>query len=230
MVLAAGFGRRMQPLTNDRPKPLVEVAGRPLLDWALAVLGDAGVAQVVVNVHYLAEQIEAHLVAIESGPRVRISDERDCLLETGGGITRALPLLDCDPFLAINTDCVWLQGRARAVARLAEAWDDTQMDALLLLVPKAQAHGYAGTGDFSRDELGRLTRQPGETPAPFVYTGLQMLSKRLFAGWRAEPFSMRVLWDAAAAAGRLRGVVHDGYWHDVGTVQAKIQLEEALCG
>lgn len=224
MVMAAGLGRRMLPLTANRPKPLVEVAGRPLLAHALAVLQPAGVRRIVVNVHYLADCMEAYLRTLAPAFEVRISDERGALLETGGGIVQALPLIDCDPFFAINTDCVWGAGAAGAAQSLAAGWDEARMDALLLLVPTASAHGYAGTGDFSMDAAARLTREPAR-PAPWVYTGLQLLSKRLFAGAPAGAFSLRQLWDRAARAGRLYGQVHAGAWHDVGTAQAVAALE-----
>lgn len=224
MVMAAGLGRRMWPLTADRPKPLVQVAGRPLIAHALSVLQPAGVRRIVVNVHYLADCMERYLQSLPPPLEVRISDERGALLETGGGITRALPLIDCDPFFAINTDCVWGDGADCAAPGLAAGWDDARMDALLLLVPTARAHGYPGTGDFAMDAAGRLTRQP-EQPARYVYTGLQLLSKRLFADVPVSVFSLRRLWDQAARAGRLFGQVHAGGWHDVGTAQAVAQLE-----
>jgi MurNAc alpha-1-phosphate uridylyltransferase len=229
MVLAAGLGRRMRPLTATRPKPLVEVAGQTLLDRALGTLKAGGVTDVVVNVHYMADRIEAHLKARQKGLKVTISDERDLLLETGGGITRALPLIGSDPFLSINADNIWIDGPLGAAELLANRWDPAEMDALLLMVPQARANCHRGPGDFHMDARGRLARRKPGRIAPFVYTGLQMLSKKLFAGVAAEPFSMNRLWDQAAADGRLYGVVHQGLWFDVGTAAA-VKEAEALLG
>jgi N-acetyl-alpha-D-muramate 1-phosphate uridylyltransferase len=229
MVLAAGLGRRMRPLTATRPKPLVEVAGRTLLDRALGTLKAGGVCQVVVNVHYMAERIEAHLKARQKGLDIRISDERDQLLETGGGITKALPLIGSDPFLAINADNIWVDGPIGATEILANRWNGAEMDALLLMVPLARANCHRGPGDFHMDARGKLSRRRPGRIAPFVYTGFQMLSKKLFDGVAVEPFSMNRLWDRAAAEGRLYGVVHQGLWFDVGTAAA-VKEAEALLG
>lgn len=229
MVLAAGLGRRMRPLTATRPKPLVEVAGRTLLDRALGTLKAGGVTKVVVNVHYMADRIEAHLKARQKGLDIRISDERDLLLETGGGITKALPLIDADPFLSINADNIWVDGPIGATEILANRWDGAQMDALLLMVPLARANCHRGPGDFHMDAMGRLSRRRPGRIAPFVFTGFQMLSKQLFHGQPVEPFSMNRLWDRAAAEGRLYGVVHQGLWFDVGTAAA-VKEAEALLG
>ncbi len=228
MVLAAGLGRRMRPLTATRPKPLVQVAGRTLLDRALDTLRAGGVRQAVVNVHYMADRLEAHLAARPSGLDIRISDERAELLETGGGITRALPLIDADPFLAINADNIWIDGPVGAVELLAGRWNPDEMDALLLMIPLARANCHQGQGDFHMDPAGRLIRRRPGRVAPFVFTGLQMLSKRLFEGEAPTPFSMNRLWDKAAAEGRLYGVVHQGLWFDVGTAAAVKQTEMLL--
>jgi len=229
MVLAAGLGRRMRPLTATRPKPLVPVAGRTLLDRALDTLRRGGVRQAVVNVHFLADQVEAHLAARDCGLSVAVSDERALLLETGGGILKALPLLSTDPFLAINADTVWVEGPVPAVQRLIRRWDGEAMDALLMLVPLARAHNHGGRGDFHMDPLGRLSRRRPGRLAPFVFTGLQMLARRLFEGEPLRPFSMNLLWDRAAAAGRLYGLVHEGVWFDVGTAAA-VPVTETLLG
>jgi MurNAc alpha-1-phosphate uridylyltransferase len=229
MVLAAGLGRRMRPLTATRPKPLVEVAGRTLLDRALATLAAGGVTDAVVNVHYMADRIQAHLKARPQRLSITISDERDLLLETGGGITRALPLIGSDPFLSINADNIWIDGPIGAAEILAERWNAAEMDVLLLMVPLARANCHRGPGDFHMDAMGRLSRRRPGRIAPFVYTGLQMLSKRLFDGVPVEPFSMNRLWDRAAAEGRLYGVVHQGLWFDVGTAAA-VKETEALLG
>jgi MurNAc alpha-1-phosphate uridylyltransferase len=228
MVLAAGLGKRMRPLTATRPKPLVEVAGRTLLDRAMGTLKAGGVTRFVVNVHYMADRIEAHLAARGMDQEARISDERDLLLETGGGIAKALPLIDADPFLSINADNIWVDGPVGAARLLANRWDPAHMDALLLLVPLARANCHGGPGDFHMDPLGRVSRRRPGRVAPFVYTGLQMLSKSLFDGVAVEPFSMNRLWDKAAAEGRLYGVVHQGLWFDVGTAAAVKETEMLL--
>jgi MurNAc alpha-1-phosphate uridylyltransferase len=229
MALAAGLGRRMRPLTATRPKPLVEVAGRTLLDRALETLKAGGVGEVVVNVHYMADRIEAHLRARETGLGVRISDERQKLLETGGGILNALPLIATDPFVAINADNIWIDGPTSAVRLLADRFDAGTMDALLLMVPLARANCHGGLGDFHMDPMGRLRRRHPGRVAPFVFTGLQMLRKSLFEGAVIEPFSMNRLWDKAAANGRLYGLSHQGLWFDVGTAAA-VRDTEALLG
>ncbi|MFN3591317.1 MAG: nucleotidyltransferase family protein [Thermaurantiacus sp.] len=227
MVLAAGLGRRMRPLTATRPKPLVRVKGRTLLDRALDTLKRGGVRDAVVNVHYMADRVEAHLAARDCGLAVSVSDERSLLLETGGGILKALPLIPTDPFLAINSDNIWVDGPIPAVRLLTARWDASTMDALLLMVPLARANNHHGRGDFHMDPAGQLVRRRPGRIAPFVFTGLQMLSKQLFAGEAERPFSMNLLWDRAAASGRLYGVVHQGLWFDVGTAAA-VPATEAL--
>jgi MurNAc alpha-1-phosphate uridylyltransferase len=228
MVLAAGLGKRMRPLTATRPKPLVEVAGRTLLDWSLGTLRAGGVKRAVVNVHYMADRMEAHLRARDAGLEIAISDERACLLETGGGIAKALPLLDTETFLAINADNIWLDGPTPAVRLLTDAWDPDMMDALLLCVPLAQTRCHAGRGDFHMDAAGRLARRRANRIAPFTYMGLQMVSRHLFDGVAVEPFSMNRLWETAIARGRLFGVQHPGPWFDVGTPAAIPHVEAAL--
>jgi len=224
MVLAAGLGTRMRPLTDARPKPLIEVAGRTLLDRALDNFEAAGVGTIVVNVHYLADQIEARLAAraAEGGAaRYVISDERDELLETGGGVARALPLLgEADPLLVANADNLWRDGRENTIARLAAAWDPARMDALLLLIDREEAKGYDGAGDFHREPSGRLHRRGHDLTANYVFSGVQLLSRRLFADVPQGPFSLNLLYNRALAAERLYGLVHDGLWHHVGTPEA----------
>jgi MurNAc alpha-1-phosphate uridylyltransferase len=228
MVMAAGLGKRMRPLTATRPKPLIEVAGRPLLDHVLERLRAAGVEKVVVNVHYLPGSVEAHLAKRVHGLEVVISDERDQLLETGGGMVKAEPLIDADPFLVVNSDNLWVDGPADTLKLLASHWDDERMDALLLLVPHARAQNHRGMGDFHMDRFGRLRRRHRGRVAPFVYTGIQIISKRLLEGAPEGPFSTNVLWDKAIEAGRCYGAVHQGLWFDVGTPAAIGQTETFL--
>ena len=227
MVMAAGLGTRMRPLTERVPKPLVEVAGRPLLDHVLEHLKTAGVRRAVINVHYLPDQIEAHLARHGHGLDIAISDERDRLLETGGGLVKALPMIDCDPFLAVNSDNFWIDGPADTLRLLASHWDGERMDALLLLVPQARAYNHRGLGDFHMDRAGRIRRRAHRRVAPFVFTGIQMLSKRLLDGAPDGPFSTNILWDKAIAEGRAFGAVHQGMLFDVGTPQS-IGRTEAL--
>jgi MurNAc alpha-1-phosphate uridylyltransferase len=227
MVMAAGLGKRMRPLTATRPKPLVEVAGKALIDHSLDRLRAAGIRNVVVNVHYLADALEAHLKRHAGDLDVTVSDERKQLLETGGGMIKAREHLGDAPFLTVNSDNLWVDGPIDAINLLAERWDDSRMDALLLLVPQARAHGHGGRGDFHMDAVGRLIRRKTGRVAPFVYTGVQLVSPRLLDDAPQGAFSTNVLWDQAIAKGRLYGVVHQGLWFDVGTPQA-IPLTEAL--
>ncbi|MEH3107228.1 MAG: nucleotidyltransferase family protein [Sphingomonas fennica] len=226
MVLAAGLGTRMRPLTADRPKPLVEVAGRALIDHAFDRLRAAGIARAVVNVHYLADRLEAHLAGV-GGIGIAVSDERDVLLETGGGLVHAAPLLGEAPFLVVNSDNLWIDGPVDAIRLLAAGWDDARMDALLLLVPLARAACHGGRGDFHMDGTGRIARRRAKV-APFVYTGIQIVSPRLLADPPAGAFSTNILWDRAIAAGRCFGAVHQGLWFDVGTPAAIPVVEAAL--
>jgi MurNAc alpha-1-phosphate uridylyltransferase len=228
MVMAAGLGKRMRPLTATRPKPLVEVAGKALLDHVLDRLRAAGVERVVVNVHYLADALEAHLRTKAHGLEVAISDERDLLLETGGGLKKALPLIDCDPFLAVNSDNYWVDGPSDALKLLASHWDTERMDCLLLLVPHARAGNHNGHGDFNMDRAGRLTRRTRSKVAPYVFTGIQMVAKHMLDGAPDGPFSTNLLWDRAIEQGRCFGVVHQGLWFDVGTPGAIRATEQAL--
>lgn len=228
MVMAAGLGKRMRPLTATRPKPLVEVAGAPLIDHVLDRLAAAGVTRAVVNVHYLADALEAHLKRNDHGLDIAISDERAKLLETGGGLVKALPMIDADPFIQVNSDNFWVDGPVDALKLLAERWDDATMDALLLLVPLARANCHSGKGDFHMDPAGRISRRRVGRIAPFVFTGVQMLSKRLIAEPPADVFSTNVFWDRAIESGRCYGVVHQGLWFDVGSPPAIAQTETLL--
>lgn len=205
MVFAAGRGTRMGALTATRPKPLIEVAGKPLVDHALDLADAAGIAIRVANLHYLPEPLAAHL-----GPRgVKLSLETDRLLETGGGLAHALPLLGAGPVFTINADAVWTG--ANPFDELAAAWDPGRMDALLLLLPRERAAGHRGDGDFHLETDGRLVRGPG-----LVYLGAQIVRTEGLATVEDEVFSLNLLWDRMAAAGRLFGTVHDGRWCDVG--------------
>ena len=228
MVLAAGYGQRMRPLTLARPKPLVEVAGKALIDYGFERLRAAGVETAVVNVHYLPEQIEAWAVR-QAAPRIIISDERGEILDTGGGIAHALPLLGGAPFFVINSDSFWVDEGEPALDRLRAAWDDERMDCLLLLSPIARTVGYDGAGDFVRDDDGRLARRAAVPEgAPLVYSGAYLVSPRLFEGAPKGKFSMNLLWDKAIAAGRLFGIEHRGRWLHVGTPEAIPLAEAAL--
>lgn len=228
MVMAAGLGKRMRPLTATRPKPLVEVAGRALIDHAFDRLRAAGVKRAVVNVHYLADALEAHLKNRVQDIEIAISDERAQLMETGGGLVQALPLLGDRPFVSVNSDNLWIDGPVDSIRSLAARWDEAAMDALLLMVPLARAHCHGGQGDFHLDAAGRITgrRRPGRL-APFVWTGVQILHPRLITDAPAGPFSTNIFWNRAIAAGRAYGLVHGGLWFDVGTPQA-IPVAEAM--
>ena len=228
MVMAAGLGKRMRPLTAMRPKPLVSVAGQTLIDHCLDHLKAAGVQTAVVNLHYLAAQLEAHLKNRADGIEIVISDERKQLLETGGGVVKALPLIDADPFLAVNSDNFWVDGPVDTLRLLASHWNDAKMDALLLVVPHARANCHRGRGDFHMSAAGQLKRRKPNGVAPFVYTGIQMVSKRLFEGEHPDgPFSTNLLWNRAIEAGRCFGAVHQGLWFDIGQPE-NIAMTEAL--
>jgi MurNAc alpha-1-phosphate uridylyltransferase len=227
MVLAAGLGTRMRPLTDAKPKPLVEVAGKPLLDHVLDRLADAGVERAIVNVHYLAEQIIAH-VADRKRPRVTISDERGLLLGTGGGVVKALPELGTAPFFHINSDTIWVDGVQPNLTRLAEAFDPAEMDALLLLAPVSGSIGYDGRGDFAMAPDGRLQARGEREIAPFVYAGAAILSRALFRNVPEGEFPLTLLFRRAQESGRLYGLRLEGLWMHVGTPGAIGAAEEAI--
>ncbi|WP_371416837.1 nucleotidyltransferase family protein [Sphingosinicella sp. BN140058] len=231
MVMAAGLGKRMRPLTATRPKPLIEVAGKPLIDHCMDRLRAAGVHKAVVNVHYLADSLEAHLVHRIPDIEIVISDERAQLLETGGGLIHALPLIDADPFFVINSDNLWIDGPIDSLRLLAASWDEDRMDALLLLVPFARAYCHPGRGDFHMAADGQLRRRKPGTVAPFVFTGVQIVSKRLLEGEHPEgPFSTNLFWNRAIEAGRLFGLAHEGLWFDVGAPANIRKTEDMLQG
>jgi len=226
MVLAAGFGTRLRPLTDTVPKPMVKVAGKPLIDTVIDRLAAIGVQEIVVNTHHLAEVIENH-VGARKDVRIAFSREDD-ILETGGGIKKALPLLGSEPFYAINGKIIWLNGKTDALLRLAEVWDDAEMDGLLLLQPTTSAIGYDGRGDFFIDQVGRIRRRREWEVAPFVYAGIQILHPRLFADAPDGAFSLNLLYDRAIEAGRLYGIRHDGEWFHVSTVKQLAEVEARI--
>ena len=227
MVLAAGLGKRMHPLTLARPKPLVEVGGRRLIDYAMDHLRKARVSRAIVNVHHLADQLQSWATA-QRGLEIVISDERDELLDTGGGIAKALPRLGSDPFFVLNSDSFWIDGKSPALERMRETWDARRMDSLLLLCPLVSAIGYQGEGDFHLDTDGRLARRRPSERAPFVYAGCFLVSPVLFHAAPKGPFSMNLLWDQAQTKGRLFGLRHDGVWFHVGTPDSIAYAEEAM--
>ncbi len=227
MVLAAGLGLRLRPITDNLPKPLVPVAGRTMLDRALDALAAAGVVACVVNTHYLGDMIAAHVVE-RARPHVHISPE-ETLLDTGGGVSRALPLLGPGPFFTVNADILWDEAPGvPALQRLAAAFDPARMDALLLVVPRTRAVGYDGAGDFFLDDDGRLARRGSAPEAPFVFTGLQVLRPELVRDVPEGPFSLNLLYDRAIADGRLHGLIHAGRWFHVGTPDGLALAEAAL--
>jgi N-acetyl-alpha-D-muramate 1-phosphate uridylyltransferase len=227
MVLAAGLGTRMRPVTDGMPKPLVPVAGKALIDYVLDKLAEAGVGTAVVNVHYFADQIERHLEARDA-PRIVISDERAQLLNTGGGVRAALPLLGSGPFFLLNSDTLWIDGVRRNLEQLARSFDERRMDALLLLAATTASVGYGGRGDFSMDPDGVLHRRGECDVVPFVYAGAALLSPRLFNDTPDGPFSLNLLFDRAIEAGRLCGMRLEGVWMHVGTPEAVAAAEAAI--
>ncbi|MGD9784746.1 MAG: nucleotidyltransferase family protein [Hyphomicrobiaceae bacterium] len=224
MILAAGLGTRMRPLTDRIPKPLVQLAGRPLIDHVLDRLDAAGIGRCIVNVHHLAAAIEAHL-AHHSRPAIIISDERDALLDTGGGVMRALPLIGDDTFLVHNSDSVWIEGTRPAIPMLLGSFDPQRMDCLMLLAHREQCLGYDGVGDFDMDAEGRLTRRAPDGETPYVFAGVSIMHRRLMEGAPAGAFSLNRQWDRAMSAGRLCGLVMDGFWMHVGTPAALGEAE-----
>ncbi len=229
MVMAAGLGKRMRPLTATRPKPLVEVAGKPLIDHVFDHLRAAGVKRAVVNVHYLADTLEAHVTDRFDDIEVVVSDERRQLMETGGGLVQALDLLGEAPVLVVNSDNLWVDGPVDAIKLLASRWDDAIMDALLLVVPYARANNHNGQGDFRVAADGRIVgRRKEGAAAPFVYTGIQILHPRIIRDWPEGPFSTNLFWSRAIEAGRAYAQVHQGLWFDVGTPAAIPKTEAVI--
>jgi N-acetyl-alpha-D-muramate 1-phosphate uridylyltransferase len=231
MVLAAGLGTRIRPLDPSRPKPLVRLAGRALIDHVLDRLAEAGIEEAVVNVHHMADLIEAHLAARQR-PRVLISDERGLLLDTGGGVKRALEhgLITTEPLLVHNSDSVWLEREDSNLGRLFAAWDATHMDCLMLLADRSGSLGYDGRGDFDLDEGGHILRPDAGMEARFVFAGVSLMSRRLLDGAPAGPFSLNKVWSPAIAARRVRGIVLNGVWMHVGDPAAHAAAETCIAG
>ncbi len=227
MVFAAGLGVRMRPITHSLPKPLVKVRGRALIDYCLDRLAENGVERAIVNVHWLADQIESHLAARRS-PKILISDERSKLLDQGGGVRRALPAIGSDPFLLCNTDAFWIEGPRSNIARLARAFDSESMDVALLVAASAAAVGVDWPGDFTMDREGRLAPREPRHVAPFVYTGVGIIKPQLFEGPAADVLRLAPYFHAAAAKGRLYGVRLDGLWVHVGQPETIAEAEAAI--
>jgi MurNAc alpha-1-phosphate uridylyltransferase len=224
MILAAGMGSRMRSITNRTPKALVQVDGRPLIDHAIDRLVEGGVTDVVVNLHYLGDQVERQLRRRES-PNIKFSWERDELLETGGGVKNALPQLGKDPFWVVNCDSLWLDGPQSMMTRALEQWDPEKMDALLILHSTVDAYGYDGQGDFQADPNGLLTRRPELEVAPWLFTGIQILNPTVFDYTPSRAFSLNVVYNNIIENARLYGMVHDGEWFHVGTPEGLREVE-----
>jgi len=226
-VAAAGLGKRMRPLTATTPKPLIEVCGKALIDYGLDALAKAGAKEAIVNVHYIADLVEVH-VSKRKTPHIIISDERDGLLETGGGTLKALPHLGEDAFYYLNADSIWIEGVKPNFSYLAEMWNNETMDGLLLLSSTVKAVGFEGMGDFTMDPDGRLQRRKENVAAPYVYASAAIFHPRLFEGAPDGKFSLNVLFDRAIEAGRLFGAHMDGIWLHVGTPKAIAAAERAI--
>jgi N-acetyl-alpha-D-muramate 1-phosphate uridylyltransferase len=227
MIMAAGLGTRMRPLTNDRPKPLVEVRGRALIDHAIDRLVAAGVKTIVVNIHHHAEMLRAHLATRKDAEFI-ISDESNSLLDSGGGIAKALALFKNEPFFTHNSDSVWVEGAGSALNQMKARWNPDTMDSLMLVAPTVNALCYDGRGDFMMDAEGRLSRVPEQRIAPFVWIGVQILHPRLFDGAPSGKFSINPLWDRAIERGRLFGTRLDGIWMHIDRPGAIKDAEDFL--
>lgn len=227
MIMAAGLGTRMRPLTNDRPKPLVSVRGRALIDHAIDRLVAAGVKTIVVNIHHHAEMLRAHLATRKDAEFI-ISDESSNLLDSGGGIAKALALFKNEPFFTHNSDSVWVEGAGSALNQMKARWNPDTMDSLMLVAPTVNALCYEGRGDFMMDADGRLSRVPEQRVAPFVWIGVQILHPRLFDGAPSSKFSINPLWDRAIERGRLFGTRLDGTWMHIDRPGAIKDAEDFL--
>ncbi|MAZ03092.1 MAG: mannose-1-phosphate guanylyltransferase [Sneathiella sp.] len=229
MILAAGLGSRLRPITDKTPKPLVKVAGRALIDYCFELLDVADIRHVVVNKHHLAQQISAYVEAVP-GFDIALSDETEALLETGGGVRKALPLLGSAPFFVLNSDVIVRDSGPSSLQKMYARWQPEEMDILLLLHPVETAVGYAGQGDFHMEESGRLIRRTKGKPAPYLFTGVQLINPRLFDGMPEGAFSLNLLYDKAASTGRLYGVTHEGQWLHVGTPDALAEASRIIEG
>ncbi len=227
MVLAAGLGKRLRPLTDTTPKPLVKVAGRSLIDYTFDLVRGAGIKNVVVNCHYLADQIEDHVQHI-TDLAITLSDERGELLETGGGVLKALSFFEDKPFVVLNSDVIIRDGFNQSLQKLIEQWDPDSMDAYLLMQPTTSTVGYSGKGDYSMDDVGRLVRRVERTVTPFLFAGIQILKPSLFEGISSGAFSLNKIYDRAEQEGRLFGLPHEGQWLHVGTEDALIEAEKKI--
>jgi MurNAc alpha-1-phosphate uridylyltransferase len=227
MVLAAGLGKRMAPITDTMPKPLVKVAGKQLIDWGLDALESAGVQRAIVNTHYFADQLDTHL-AKRKTPTILVSDERKELLDSAGGIVKALPQIGSDPFYVVNADTFWIDGARPNLVLLAEGWNDAHMDILLMIATKDQATGYDGRGDFNMSSDGRLRRLGEGETSPYIYAGAAIIHPRIFAGAPAGKASLNRYFDEAIAADRFYGLTMNGLWLTVGTPGAIGEAEAAI--
>ena len=228
MIMAAGMGLRMRPLTNERPKPLIEVDGRTLLDHAIDRLMHVGVKHILVNVHYKGEMVIEH-VKRRRDVEIMIQDERDRLLDTGGALKRALPFFNGEPFFSHNSDSIWLESWSSNLERMTQIWNDQHMDCLMLLAATHSSIGYEGGGDFTMDSDGRLARRQPPRITPFAWPGVQLMHPRLIAhAPTSDVFSTNKLWDVAISEGRLFGIRMDGKWMHIGTPEAKAEAEAQL--
>ena len=227
MVLAAGLGRRLRPITNNLPKPLVKIANRTLLDYILDHLVAAGVECVVVNVHYLADQIKRHLNS-RKDLEIIISSEELSLLETGGGVKKVIKMFNDEPFYISNADVFWLNGPTTVLERMIEQWDEARMDALLMLHATVEAYGYSGDGDFEVDANGKLSRRIEREITPYLFSGVQIIHPRIFENTPDGKFSLNVIYDKGIEADRLYGVVHDGEWFHIGTPEGLAEVESYM--
>ena len=227
MVLAAGLGTRMRPLTDDRPKSLIVVSGRTLLDHPIDRFKEAGITTVIVNVHYKGQMVIDHLKK-RRDVEIIIQDERDKLLDTGGALKKALPLFRGEPVFTYNSDSIWLESLGSNITRMAQRWDDAEMDCLMLMAPTFNSIGYDGRGDFNMDTLGRLSRRQPQRVTPFAWPGVQIIHPRLIERGTGDVFSTNRLWDLAIEQGRLFGIRLDGKWMHIGTPDAKDEAEAFL--
>lgn len=227
MLMAAGLGTRMRPLTDNCPKPLIKVAGKSLIDYTLDNLISAGIERAIINVHYKADMVETHFKG-RNDIEIQFSDERDELLETGGGVVKALPLLGSDPVLICNTDAFWLNDNAKTISSLIQAYDAESMDSLLLLAKREHSMGYHGKGDFSLGPANQLMRRGDNPQAPYVFSGMYAFNPQTITGLAVEPFSANRYWNESAKANRLLGHVMEPFWMHVGDPAARDEAEKLI--